>query len=276
MEWSKLKNIILLILVSVNVFLLVLVVYRQHQTVQLEAREREDVVEVLQKNGISMAVETLPSSVAFWNLQIEQDRLQTRRIAEAVLGNITEETRGSAVTYKNEKGTMDFQGNGTFSIVFHAEERIPSEQEKKSRQKTLLREMKLTTEDEWRREQTDGTVSYSARQQVDGITVFNCVITVTYSDDRLVSMEGTYLAGKIERDGAKQTTLSVFTALIRLIQYEAGHSVQSSEIQSIQMGYFFPTTLTSVAQMEPVWRISTDKGNYYVNRKTGAVAEEET
>lgn len=275
MEWSKLKNIILLMLVAVNVFLLILVVYRQRQTVQLEAMAREDVVEVLRKNGIAMDPNGLPRNETFWNLKIQWDPLQARRVAEAALGYVTEETLSSIIKYKSEKGTANFQGNGPFSIVFNTGESMPSEQEKTQRRDTLLHQMKLETEDVWSRVEDGETVVYSARQQVDGVILFNCVVTVTYVNHCLASIEGTCLMGTVDRSAGQQMPLSAFTALVKLIQYESGHGAQSSEIQSIQTGCLLPAALTDVVQLEPVWCIVTDRRMYYVHEETGVVIEAE-
>ena len=52
MEWSKLKNIILLLLVSVNAFLLILVGVQESRAARYEEDTRQAAVRVLEQSGI--------------------------------------------------------------------------------------------------------------------------------------------------------------------------------------------------------------------------------
>ena len=55
MEWSKLKNIILLLLVSVNAFLLILVGVQESRAARYEEDTRQAAVRVLEQSGITSA-----------------------------------------------------------------------------------------------------------------------------------------------------------------------------------------------------------------------------
>ena len=59
MEWSKLKNIILLLLVSVNAFLLILVGVQESRAARYEEDTRQAAVRVLEQSGITALLEPL-------------------------------------------------------------------------------------------------------------------------------------------------------------------------------------------------------------------------
>ena len=54
MEWRKLKNLIILILLVVNGFLLVLVAARSQEAAQYERSALEQTVQVLERGGIQV------------------------------------------------------------------------------------------------------------------------------------------------------------------------------------------------------------------------------
>ena len=60
MEWSKLKNIILLLLVSVNAFLLILVGVQESRAARYEEDTRQAAVRVLEQSGITFGPERVP------------------------------------------------------------------------------------------------------------------------------------------------------------------------------------------------------------------------
>ena len=61
-EWSKLKNIIILILLLVNLFLLAMTGVQERDSVQYQEQALADAVTVLEKNGIHISAETIPTT----------------------------------------------------------------------------------------------------------------------------------------------------------------------------------------------------------------------
>ena len=271
MEWSKLKNVILLILVGVNLFFVVLIAYRQSKTVYLEQEAKEDLIQALNINGISMGTAQFPQENKWPNLQINWDVEQARGIAEAVLGNVTEESRGSAAVYTGADGSAVFYSDGVFSVAVNVKQEHLSRQAAEEYAKLLIQQMGLETGPLEEQTTEDETISFVAIQQAEGYGVFNCPITITYAEDGIFSMQGTCLLGEIKYRAAQQSTISVFTALTKLIQYEADHGSGIKEIQFIQVGYLLPTISASTVQLEPVWHVTTDHGQYDVSGTTGIV-----
>ena len=64
MEWSKIKNIVILLLALVNVFLLVLVVSQERRSVRYQEEARTEAVAVLAKNGVDFLPERIPGGGA--------------------------------------------------------------------------------------------------------------------------------------------------------------------------------------------------------------------
>ena len=74
MEWSKLKNIILLLLVSVNAFLLILVGVQESRAARYEEDTRQAAVRVLEQSGITFGPERVPQEAGLSPLTVTRDR----------------------------------------------------------------------------------------------------------------------------------------------------------------------------------------------------------
>ena len=119
MEWSKLKNIIILMLAAVNVMLLVLVLSRQWESRSYSENAREDAVAILWETGrIRVERDALPDEMDLPVLTVTRDPELELRQAEALLGALSGEP--SSMRYEGERGTAQFYANGGFSAELEA------------------------------------------------------------------------------------------------------------------------------------------------------------
>ena len=118
MRWSRIKNIIILLLVIVNGFLLALVGVRAWRTEQGARETRERMVEILSNNGIAFLPEEVPGALelAAWQVNAEPPG-QTQ--AAALVGEVTEtETTAAGTTYVGARGTVTFSAGGGVEASF--------------------------------------------------------------------------------------------------------------------------------------------------------------
>ena len=115
MEWSKLKNIIILMLSCVNAFLLVLVIQRQWESRQYAQSAREDAIAVLwETSRIHLDEALLPEEMDLPTLTVSRDQTLEQTQAAALLGeplSLSED----GLRYEGPKGTAQFYVNGEFS-----------------------------------------------------------------------------------------------------------------------------------------------------------------
>ena len=97
MEWSKIKNIVILILLFVNAALLALVILRENRQSQFEAETWSGAVAALERGGITFAAEEPPRPMARPPLSVTRDRTGERPAAEALLGPLSEEADSNPV-----------------------------------------------------------------------------------------------------------------------------------------------------------------------------------
>ena len=104
MEWSKLKNIIIIMLAAVNLFLLVLVVHRQWESRSSYESAREDALAVLwETSRIRLEREILPEELDLTPMSVTRDPELEETQAAALLGELTA-SPPEALRYVGAKG----------------------------------------------------------------------------------------------------------------------------------------------------------------------------
>ena len=118
MEWSKLKNIIIIMLAAVNLFLLVLVVHRQWESRSSYESAREDALAVLwETSRIRLEREILPEELDLTPMSVTRDPELEETQAAALLGELTA-SPPEALRYVGAKGAAQFYVDGEVSAEF--------------------------------------------------------------------------------------------------------------------------------------------------------------
>lgn len=105
MEWSKIKNIIIIILLTVNAFLLISVADREWKSAQYQEEARLGAVEVLRSNRIEMDEKSLPPETGLLPMTAERDREGEADLAGALLTNAVKTGDRGRDTYEGDKGS---------------------------------------------------------------------------------------------------------------------------------------------------------------------------
>lgn len=271
MEWSKLKNIILLLLVCVNAFLLLLVGMWEGSGARYQEETRKSAVATLQRSGIAVNLEHLPREMALQPLLVNRDQAAELETVRALLGQV-EQTGGSELRprYSGLNGSAEYSADGELSVQFAtgAWFRQEGQSYEKASEECLER---IGFHGELiEQEQADGQVRLTYCQQWKGTPVFSCTLTLTWSGEELRSIEGQRLSGTAE-ETAGETPLAVSTALIRFLAGINEGGYVCSRIDSMTAGYRLSSSVRP-ARLDPVWRLSTDSGDYYVDAATGTLS----
>ena len=273
MEWSKIKTIILLMLVGVNVCLLLLIGLRVGRGVLYEDETRQAVVQVLERGGITFELEQVPKDIDLPTLTVIRDRGSEASISRLLLGDVTQ-TGESEVrpTYSGAEGTAEFSLNGSFTITFtQGRWQCQPGQSLDDTSMTCLEQMGFQSTLEQSVTQGNTTI-LTYFQTWDDAPVFSCRVTLTWDGQTLSAIEGSRLAGEVESSGT-QSLLSTPTVLMRFLASVSEGGSVCSRIEAMTPGYLTVGSSRSV-QLTPVWRILTDTGAYYVDAVSGTVTSE--
>ena len=125
MEWRKVKNLIILVLLLVNGFLLVIVGNRLSEERRYEKSALDQAVQVLDANGIRVTADGLTGAEGLYTASVERSAAREQEMAVAFLGSdVAGQNQGGGLyTYKNGAGSVTFRSGGQFSSRTEGEER---------------------------------------------------------------------------------------------------------------------------------------------------------
>lgn len=274
MEWSKIKNIVLLMLLAVNLFLLVLVADQERRSAVYQEEARNGAVEILEAANIHIALEELPPESALHTMAVERDRSTEDNMAQVLLGESVKSGDLGPVTYTGSYGEGQFLSDGKFSFSFTGENLTTGESTPEEHGQQLMEKAGYACRVLARREQEDGTVLVTVQQLWDGSPVFNSTADLTYENGCLRSIRGQRLMG-IPQPEAGTETLDVATILLRFLSGVQDGGYVCSEIVGMTAGYEVTLSSTGSANLEPVWLITTNTVPFYVDGTDGTVRQAE-
>ena len=255
MPWTKLKNIILIVLAVTDLCLLILVGSQTVQSSRLRSRAREDSIQFLRNRGVEVDERLIPQSI---------DLLP--QTAALLQGGGTAESRGGEIyRYLNDNGVVQFHSDGTFSAQLDPAA-FPLGEDRAAGCLALLERMGL-----------EGTVLEEGeellfRQTWKGAPLFTQQVVLVCQGDALAAIDpGRLLVGRPQEDPGRQT-ISVSTALIQLLNGVSALGDVCNRIDAIQPGYVTAVSLSGTAVLTPVWRVTTGTGSYQLDAVTGAVS----
>lgn len=268
MEWSKLKNVILLMLVCVNVILLLLVGSQARLDNQYREETKEAALSVLEQGGISFQLDELPENLTLPVVTVTRDRSNESAVASALLGEVTLQGENEVrPRYTGQNGTAEFSINGSFTITLQPGVYTLEGRDYDKSSQNCLKAVGLSgTLADKSLDGSETVLTYF--QNWEGIPVFSCPVTLRWEGEDLIGIEGTRLEGAVS-SSAEDGLLSTSTVLVRFLAGVNAGGYVCSRIEDMTPGYLSSSTTTRQVQLTPVWRFTTDTGIYYVDALTG-------
>ena len=121
MDRFRLKNIIILILVLVNVSLLGSLAIRERAEYSARRRTSEQLVALFAADGISLDPDIISTEVPPASRSLTRDTALDQKAAAFLLGRIlsSNDKGGGIYDYTSAVGTATFRSNGTFDAASH-------------------------------------------------------------------------------------------------------------------------------------------------------------
>lgn len=268
MEWHRVKSIILAILAIVNGMLLLLVWNQRSETQRYERAALTGAIRVLEENGIQLPLPAVEGRESCRPASAERDLEAEAQLAASLLGEpVRGENRGGGLyTYTTGLGTLSIRPGGALTAQLADAPEWRTEDPKRHAAELMERLSADCRFVSSSLSSGSGTVLYL--QQLEGVPVFSCQVTLTYEQGRLRSLSGTLLAvtGTQEESG---TLLSLPTVLMRFLDEVTDSGDVCSAIVEVEPGYLVTQSFSSTVQLRPAWYIVTNTADYYVDGVTG-------
>ena len=269
MATSKIKNLLIYILLFVNLFLLALLVSDWLQTRRSQHTVETEVQSILTNSGITMDHIRLPDNTQVKSYTLARDYSAEADLAESILGRLTvqELQNGNTMYYRGERGEASFRGTGDFEVLLtnHA---VPISGDTVDTARSVLRKMGVRAQFAPELSTQMGK-TYSTVVMVweyEGLPVVNAQIQFTFTSEFLMMISGNRMLD-IQREDDTFRPLDSATLLTRFVGIVNRNGYVFSELKEICPVYLSPDS--SGGKLTPLWRIETDAGSFYLNMTTG-------
>ena len=271
MEWSRIKTIVLMILVITNVSLLAFLARQELQGQQAETEARENAVRFLQEKGVDVEDGDIPQEMSLLPQTVAWDREQEREAAAVLLkGEVQEQAWSDEIyRYYNEQGNLQFHRDGTFQGEFVEGVFSAEGGDLAAYGQELL--TALGFEGEVLSVQAGGEeTAVTYRQLWQGVPVFNHQAVLVFRSGDLAAMSGRRLTGEPQLNEG-QIPISSPTALFQFYHGVVAMGDVCSRIDAITPGYV-TTPGAGPSALTPVWYIVTDTRSYRLDTLTGTLS----
>lgn len=269
MEWSKLKNIVLIILAATNLGLLIFVVRRDLQNDRFQTQARTEAIQFLEDRGVTVAEDQLPEETSLLPMLAERDLEREAVLAAQLLeGAVRVEDRGAGVyRYFNDRGSIQFHSDGAFSGQL-APGAYPVGENEEEGCLALLARLDFAGE-LLEVEANAETSRLTFRQLWEELPLFSQQVTLELKDGCATALiAGRRLIGTPVEDPERET-ITVPTALVSLLNGINALGDVCSRVDTIDRGYVGSVSLSGPMSLTPTWLVVTDTGAYQMDMVSG-------
>lgn len=265
MERYRLKNIIILILVLLNIFLAASLLTQKITEHNTQKTAAEQLSALFAADGMQLNPDIVSSDIPPSSCIISRDTALETRVAEQILGEAASPVdQGGGITiYNASAGTVQFRSSGSFDALLDTP--IPEGNRFcTSFCKTFSYSAPLFDLDEY------GSGSATAQQQLNHLAIYNSTVTFTLDKGQLVAVNGILVPENGTPVIQEQAPFSAIAALTAFQQSRQETGSVVSAILNMRLCWELQSSSGSL-MLYPVWRISTNTANFYVNCISGAV-----
>ena len=264
----RLKNVIILILALLNLFLLASLFMRKAAETQSRQLASEQLVALFAADNIQLDPGLISYQEPPSGKHLLRDTACEQAAAAFFLGDsLTHADQGGDIyTYTGNSGAAMFRATGSFDIV-GALSAANTDAQELCRQ--FCKEFSYGTPDFRLDAQGNGTANAVCR--FGDLSVFNCTVTFTFHNGVLTMVSGTLLPANYTDTVSKNELLSASAALTTFQQFRRENGGVVSSVSDLYLSYELQSTPTSAMTLIPSWCIVTDTVQYYVNCITGSV-----
>ena len=265
MEAYRLKKMIILILVFLNLFLLEMLGRQLWQERAAQRRLEQELRQLYEGYEMTLAedVDLVPPPPD--SLSLSRDLKAEAALAAFLLEEETaaQDQGGGIYSYSGRRGTVRFRSNGSFDFAaLHPETADPL---------TFCRTFCETFGYQITGQSLEPAGGSVTAVQLTGEShIHNAVVTFLFVQNRLVSLSGAYVsaAGAVSD---RRSTVTRVTALVRFLDYRNQSGLVCNAVLALLPVYELEAA-SAPLRLSAKWEIATDTGIYYVDCADGVIA----
>ncbi len=279
MPYSKVKDLMILILALVNGVLLCLVLPLRHERQAQQALEAQALEDLFARSGVALSTEDLPEERTLYTLEFSPDPEAALPAVHALLGPAILAQKGSTPylsLYTSSEGRCELVRGGGLDARSTGRAAVS---DPAAEVRSLVEQMGLTVAAVSEPDrQSAGVYTVTATQSLLDVPVFSSTLVFTYRSGALVHLEGT---AYFDTTGLCRTDdvpcASCADALVAFLGNRDSLGWVGAEVCEVAQGYLRAETASAaVVHLTPGWRIVTDTGSFWVDgiaRSVSALGE---
>ncbi len=263
MYWSRVKTILIILFVVINIFLLVNMVISLNQSIVISDKTINNTVQVLQRNDITINEQMIPRRIQNVSFLVIENAIQdTHQFVSRGLGQSYEkQIKDSGTIYTHQTKTLILENASDFIYTDTAayleigdvtkqrvERYVRRILENLGFQMKHVKTMEMIVQD-------DLTYVFTFKQQYDGKPILQSDIRATLSPGGTLTIEGVAWLPKRVED--KVPSRQITSVLIEFIRREDRPKDEVMEITNLSLGYFPGQDIDNFKEVHaaPVWKI---------------------
>lgn len=268
MPISKVKNIVIFILVLVNILLLCLVIPLVQERQAQAAEAYAQLETLMERYGVQLHTETLPTTRTLYTVEFTPRDDGALPAMQALLGEMVlmenDSTRYVQI-YRSEQGICQLSRGSDLEARLEGRE---AASDLPAAAAAELEAMGLDTAYVTTPTRSSaGIYSVTAVQRLLDVPVFTAALRCTFQNGVLSRMEGTLYFDTTDLCRTDDNTCcSAADALVAFLGSRDALGWVGSSVTDVAQGYCRAETASAaVVRLVPGWRISTDTGDFWVN-----------
>ncbi len=272
METPKIKNLIIIVLLIVNIALGSVVAVDAIGRRRTEARALRGAEEILAEHGVAVAPGALRGTDELKSLSVQRGTAAEAESVAKLLGGVSVSDQGGNILfYSGGIGEAVFRGTGGFEVLF-TEARDAGAQDPEAAARAAAKKLglEISRSDSAVSAQLDdsGDGTLTLLCAYDGVDVVNCRVTFTFSKGNLLLIEGTRVL-EASSSLVQAEILDIPTVLMRFLEIINDGGYICSELKSVGMCYLQDASASGAGRLCPVWRVVTDAGEFCFDAVSG-------
>lgn len=269
MDTAKIKNLIIVILLLLNVFLLISALSDRAESQNAAREALETTRQVLQSRGINLeeALDTYIETPSVYRLR--RDMTAEQEKMDRLLGDCgSSDLGGNIWFYSAAGGQASLRGTGELDVLLETGRYPAGSSRLKTVEKVLERLGMEAWPDSVLERDNGGAVVLELDAGWNGCRVYNARMSFTFSANELIMLSGTRLLDQAEDLGSGEV-MDLLTVTMRFVEVVEQEGHVCNELRGVDVGYLMSVTVSGESTLTPLWHFSTDTGDIYINALTG-------
>lgn len=252
------KNLIIILLIIINLFLLFIFISNSRQTKYAQNMGVEAIDTIMLQNEIKLNCDIPDKNILPQEVTLKRNYSSELKMVSSIIDNLkTLNKGGNILQYFNDSILAEFRGNGEFLINFHNGDNYDI--------KNIIKALNLSVNKKELNNIEQSKQSVQINCNYNGYPICNVKQVFNFDDNRLKSISGFKPFDLVSEKDNNIHTFDATTILLSFVNNIQNSELKCTQIDSISAEYYSNSSVSNNIELIPVWCINTDKGIFCYN-----------